>query len=292
MTAPLSFDYHRPRTLEAALALLGELGASARVLAGGTDLIDRLRRGSMEAAHLVSITCIDELREVRFDDAGGLEIGAAARIREVGRHAEVVQRYPALAHACSVMATTNIRNMGTVGGNIVNGSSCADTAGPLLVHGATVTIANRGGRRQVDLERFFRGPKEVDLAPGELVVSLRLPVPAPASGSAYDRISARSRVDMAAASVAGYVVLDASGTMNAARVAVGAVAPTPMLIAEAERRLVHAGRSTTSAPPQSGAGRSSRCWRDACLRERSPAREETHRERPQAPNHRRQPAAP
>jgi len=236
-----SFDYHRPDTLEAALALLAEFGAGARVLAGGTDLIDRLRRGAAATDHLVSITRIDGLREVRFDETGGLVIGAAARIRDVARHTDVVRRYPALARACSVMATTHIRNMGTVAGNVANGSSCADTAGPLLVHAATVTIARLDGRREVDLDRFFRGPKSVDLAPGELVLHLHVPTPPPRAGSAYERISARSRVDMAAASVAGFVALDESGAVAAARIALGAVAPTPMRVAAAERRL--AGRT-------------------------------------------------
>ncbi len=232
-----SFDYHRPETLEAALALLDEYGGGARVLAGGTDLIDRLRSGAVTTEHLVSITRIEALRDVRFDEADGLVVGAMARIRDVGRHPEVLNHYEALARACAVMATTHIRNMGTVAGNIANGSSCADTAGPLLVHAATVTVARRGTRRQVGLDQFFRGPKEVDLAPGELVVDLRLPVPAPRSGSAYERISARSRVDMAAASVAGLVELDAGGRVRSARIALGAVGPTPMRAAEAERRM-------------------------------------------------------
>jgi len=232
-----SFDYHRPETLEAALALLDELGAGARVLAGGTDLIDRLRRGAVTIDHLVSITRIDALRALGFDESRGLTIGAAARIRDVGRHPAVVRLYPALARACSVMATTHIRNMGTVAGNVANGSSCADTAGPLLVHAATVTIARHGARRQLDLDRFFRGPKAVDLGPGELVVDLRVPTPPVRSGSAYERISARSRVDMAAASVAAFVALDEDGTAVTARIALGAVGPTPMRATDAERRL-------------------------------------------------------
>jgi len=240
MPAAPSFDYHRPETLDAALALLAELGAGARVLAGGTDLVDKLRRSAVTTDHLVSITRIQGLRDVRFDEAGGLTIGAAARIRDVGRHPDVGRRYPALARACSVMATTHIRNMGTVAGNVANGSPCADTAGPLLVHGATLTIAHRGGRRQVDLDRFFLGPKQVDLGPGELIVELRVPVPPARSGSAYERISARSAVDMAAAGVAGFVELDAGGAVRTARLALGAVAPTPMRAAEAEGLL--AGR--------------------------------------------------
>lgn len=238
MSPTPGFDYRRPTTLDAALELLAEYGASARVLAGGTDLVDKLRQGTVQTEHLVSITRIDALRELHFDGAEGLHIGATARIHEVGRHPEVQHHYPALARACSVMATTLIRNMATVVGNVANGSPCADTAGPLLVYGATVAVARRGGRREVEVERFFRGPNQVDLAPGELVVSLRLPPPPRRSGSAYERISARSRVDMAAASVAGFLELAEDGRVATARLAMGAVGSTPLRASDAEQRLV------------------------------------------------------
>jgi len=235
------FSHHRPTGLEPALALLAEHGEAARVIAGGTDLLPKLRAGRLTPAHLVSIGRIPELQRLDFDDRTGLVIGAGVRIDDVARTAVVRERYPALAHACSVMATVQVRNMGTVAGNLANGSPCADTASPLLVYGAEVEIARRGGRRRVPLEAFHRGPAEVDVGPGELVVAIHVPPPPMGSGSAYQRLSARSRVDMAAAGVAGLVVLDEAGSRIAlARLALTAVAPTPLRVPDAEADLAGA----------------------------------------------------
>ncbi|MBW2258231.1 MAG: FAD binding domain-containing protein, partial [Deltaproteobacteria bacterium] len=141
------FAHHRPDRLEAALELLAEHGEAARVIAGGTDLVPKLRAGRFAPAHLVSIGRLSELGRITFDDLGGLVIGAGVRIADVERMDAVRDRYPALAQACAVMATVQVRNMGTVVGNLANGSPCADTASPLLVYGAEVEIARRGGRR-------------------------------------------------------------------------------------------------------------------------------------------------
>jgi carbon-monoxide dehydrogenase medium subunit len=238
------FAYHRPDRLDAALGLLAEHGDAARVIAGGTDLVPKLRAGRLSPAHLVSIGRIAELGQVTFAEPEGLVIGAGARIDEVARMDSVQDRYPALARACSVMATVQVRNMGTVAGNLANGSPCADTASPLLVYGAEVEIARVGGRRRLPLRDFYRDAGEVDLESGELVVAIHVPVPPEGSGSAYQRISARSRVDMAAAGVAGLLVLGEGGSrIDRARLALTAVAPTPLPVPTAESVLT--GQSPT-----------------------------------------------
>jgi len=238
------FTHHRPNTLGEALELLEEHKANARLIAGGTDLVNKLRTGAIRTEHLVSLSRVRDLDRVRYKEEGGLSIGATARVSDVGRHDAVRTRYPALAHACSAMATTQIRNMATVAGNLANGSPCADTAGPLLVYDAVLSISDRSGRRRVPLAEFFKGPGVVDLRPTEIVETIHAPPPGDA-GSAYLRISARSRVDMSAAGVAGLIALDSDGRVSRARLALGSVGPTPMRCPDAEQVL--AGQVPDSA---------------------------------------------
>lgn len=236
---PPSFRFHRPGTVEAAISLLAEHGDNALPIAGGTDLIAKLRAGSVAVEHLVSVNRISGLDRIEYDpDAQSFFIGARARISAVGDHPEVQRSLPGLAHACSVMATVQIRNMGTVVGNVTNGSPCADTAAPLLTHDASVVLRSVSGLRRVPLAEFFLGPSRVDRKPTELVERLEIPLPSALAGSAYLRLSARSRVDMAAVSVAARVQLDDGGKIAAARLAIGAVAPTTLRCRDAETELV------------------------------------------------------
>ncbi len=231
------FVYHRPTTLGQALELVAEHGARARVLAGGTDLVRKLRVGAVECDHLIGLRAIRDLHRIGATD-GKLFIGAGVRISEVARYPLVTARYPALARACTLMATTQIRNMGTVAGNLANGSPCADTAGPLLVYSAELVLASRGGSRHLPVTAMFRGPGVVDIAPDEIIETIQVPTPPERSGSAYLRLSARSRVDMAAVSVAGQVALEPDGRIAAAALALGAVGPTPLRCPAAEALLV------------------------------------------------------
>jgi aerobic carbon-monoxide dehydrogenase medium subunit len=232
------FTHHRPEDLGEILELLSRYGDGALVIAGGTDLVPRMRGGHVRPEHLVSVNGLSELDAISFDEGAGLQIGAGVRIAEVGRHVAVVERYPALAHACSVMATPQVRNMGTVAGNLANGSPCADTASPLLVCDADVLLLGPDGPREVALKDFYQGPRQVDVRSGEIVVAISAPAPLARSGSAYERLSARSRVDMAAVGVAGLVALDEEGRVETARLALTAVAPTPMRCLDAEAILV------------------------------------------------------
>ena len=232
------FAHHRPSTLAEALELVSQFQDSVRVIAGGTDLVPQLRAGVVEVEHLVSINGIDALDYISFSEDEGLVIGAGARISAVAANDVVKEHYPGLAHACSVMATTQIRNMGTVVGNIANGSPCADTAGPLLAYGARAHLQERGKSRDVDLASFFVAAKETAATPAEIVTAIHVPRPPERSGSSYMRISARSKVDMAAVTVAGMLELGSDSRVVAARLALGAVAPTPVRCLDAEQGLV------------------------------------------------------
>ncbi len=231
------FSVHQPKTLEETLDLLGRHRASVRLLAGGSDLLLKLRGGALNAEHLVSLNRVAGLNRINYQDEDGLVIGAAARLADVGAHPDVRRLYPALAHACSVMATTQIRNMGTVAGNLANAAPSADTAAPLMAYGASLVLVERGGRRQVKLTDFFKGPGLTELEPMEIIEAIRVPAPPHRVGSCYERLSARSQVDIAAVGVAGFLALDLGGRVIGARMALSAVAPTPVRCPEAEAML-------------------------------------------------------
>ncbi len=231
------FTCHQPQTLEAALDLLARHRESAKLLAGGTELIPRMRAGQYHPEHLISLNRIADLDALELT-GGSLVIGGGTKLAQVGAFAPVRSCFPALATACSRMATPQIRNMGTVAGNLVNGSPCADTAGPLLIYDARIAVVGPGGRRLVELADFFLDAGKVAIEPDEILASIEVPRPAGRTGSAYLRHSARSRVDIACASAAGLVRLADDGTIAAARIALGSVAPTPLRCREGESALV------------------------------------------------------
>ncbi|MCB2188694.1 MAG: xanthine dehydrogenase family protein subunit M [Deltaproteobacteria bacterium] len=237
MATPL-FEHYQPRSLEEALDLLGMYRSSVKLFAGGTDLVPKIRAGVVKARHIVSLNRVPGLAGISFMEDDGLVIGATTKISAVADHPAVQERYPALAHACSVMATPQIRNMGTVTGNLVNAAPSADTALPLLVYGANLVLVERGGRRRERLEEFFTGPGCCSLEPVEMVEAIRVPSPPERSGSCHMRLSARSQVDIAAVGVAGMLCLDMAGRIITARIALGSVAPTPLRAREAEDMLV------------------------------------------------------
>ncbi len=232
------FSVHQPTTLERALDMLVEHRVSVRVLAGGTDLVPKLKARGLDARHLVSLRHIPGLDNVSFTDPDGLVIGATARLSQVADTPAVQAQYPGLAHACSVMATTQIRNMGTVAGNLANAAPSADTACPLLVYDASVKVVGPNGRRQIKLADFFKGPGVTVLEPVEIIEAITVPVPPRPSGSAYERLSARSKVDIAAVAVAGFVGLGSDGCVNSCRLALASVAPTPLPCHDAEAMMM------------------------------------------------------
>ena len=232
------FEVHQPESMEQALDLLSLHRTSVKVLAGGTDLIPGLKAGNIKFSHLVSINRVAGLKSISFTHEDGLVIGAGARISEVGEHPEVQEFYPALAHACQVMATPQIRNMGTVVGNLANSSPSADTAAPLLAHRASLVLVERGGRRQVQLNEFFTGPRANVMEPIEMIEAIRVPAPPQRTGADYQRLSARSKVDIAAVGVAGCLTISLEHKIIGARLALNSVAPTPVRCPEAEEMLL------------------------------------------------------
>ncbi|MEW6265899.1 MAG: xanthine dehydrogenase family protein subunit M [Thermodesulfobacteriota bacterium] len=234
------FNYLAPKTIKEASALLAEHGDKARLMAGGTDLLIRLRHRAMTPEYVISLRGVPGLDHVFFDRSAGLNIGALAKLADVAGHPEIRKHYPALAESASATATVQIRNMGTLAGNICNAAPSADNATPLLVYEAEVTIVHPGGERVVPMDEFFRGPGLTALEKGEIVKEIIMPPPGPRTGSNYRKISARSRVDIAAVGVAALMQLDEEGVVSKVRIGLGAVAPVPLLAHRAARIL--AGR--------------------------------------------------
>jgi CO/xanthine dehydrogenase FAD-binding subunit len=235
MTLP-RFEYFAPERLDDALLILSQKGKGALVMAGGTDLVMKMNRGLLKPTAIISLTRIKGLNKIDFDPKKGLKIGATALIAEVASHPEIKKRYPAIAHAAGVMANVQIRNMGTVAGNLCNAAPSADNAPPLMAMGAEVTLTGMKGDRKIPVEEFFRGPGMTVLEPGEIMTSIFVPLPPTHSGASYERISARGKVDIAAVS-AGVMLIMHGETCKDVRIVLGAVAPVPMRARKAENIL-------------------------------------------------------
>ena len=236
MTLP-RFEYFAPERLDDALLMLSQKGKGAFVMAGGTDLVMKMNQGLVKPAAIISLSRIKGMNNIEFDPRKGIAIGATALIAEVASHPEIKKRYPAISYAASVMANVQIRNMGTVAGNLCNAAPSADNAPPLMAMGAEVTLTGMKGDRQIPVEDLFRGPGMTILEPGEIMTSIFVPLPPPHSGASYERISPRGKVDIAAVSVAVMLTMEGE-TCRQARIALGAVAPVPMRARKAENILI------------------------------------------------------
>ncbi len=227
------FEYFAPRTLEAALSVFMEQGEGARVMAGGTDVMVKMTHGLLKPKAIISLYEIEGMNEIRFDAKEGLTIGATARLAEVASHSDVLNHYPALSEAIMTMANCEVRNMGTVAGNLCNAAPSADTAPPLITMGAEVTLASIKGERRLSLNEFFKGPGLTAMEHGEVMTSIHIPPPPGKSGASYKRISARCGVDIAAVGV-GVTAFFNGESCKQARIVLGAVAPVPMRATKTE----------------------------------------------------------
>jgi carbon-monoxide dehydrogenase medium subunit len=233
------FDYYAPQTLDEAVALLHELRDGARPVAGGTDIVVQMKEGRTKFPYpqiIVSLDRIGELKGIEFSEKDGLRIGAATTMADIAASPVVRERYQALAEGAGVVGSWQTMNMGTVGGNVCNAAPSADTAPPLLVFEAQAVIVGSTGRRTMPLSDFFRGPGHTALQPGELLAELRLPAPPRGTSSAYQRHTPRKQMDIAVVGV-GVALTIAGGKISRARVALGAVAPTPFRATSAEAAL-------------------------------------------------------
>jgi CO/xanthine dehydrogenase FAD-binding subunit len=219
-----TFAYERPATLAEAVALLGAHGSDARLLAGGTDLIIRLRDGSAEPRVVIDLKRIAELSPAIREHGGMVTIGATTVMTDLAESGLVRRRFEALADAAAVVGSVQIRNRATLAGNICNASPAADTAPSLLVYGAVVVAVGPRGKRRIPISEFFVRSGVTTLEPNELVVAIELPVPDTRTGAAHLRRTRRRGHDLA--SVTLCCAVDESGVT---RLAYGSVGPRPVL---------------------------------------------------------------
>ncbi len=239
-----AFDYVAARDVDEVVELLSREGDQARVLAGGTDLLVQMREGRRSARLVVDIKPIPELNGLTYDPVEGLRIGAAVSCLRIRDAPDVAAVYPGLIDAVSLIGGIQIQGRATVGGNLSNASPAADTVPALIVHEAVCEIAGPHGRRLIPVEDFCTGPGQTVLRNGEFLVALHIPPPKPGFGAHYVRFTPRREMDIAVAGAGASVVLDGSGAVcRSARIALGAVAPTPLFVREAGEAL--AGRPTS-----------------------------------------------
>jgi carbon-monoxide dehydrogenase medium subunit len=231
------FDYEAPTTLQQAVEKLASLNGRARLLAGGTDLIDQMRLGRWTPQTVIDVKKIPELNVLAVDDRG-LRIGAAVPCARIASHPAIQAKYSALSDSCGIIGGVQIQTRATVGGNLCNSGPAADTVPALIALGGVCVLAGKSGRREVPVESFCTGPGKNVLQAGEMLVEIRFPAPAAGSGSHYRRLIPRNEMDIAVVGVGASVTLaDSGGTFGAARIALGAVAPTPLLAQEASDSL-------------------------------------------------------
>lgn len=227
------FDFFSPSTIEEAIELLQSKGPDARVMAGGTDLMIKMRHGGLKLKAVIALKGINGLNTIRFDESDGLTIGATALLADVATHPDVLKYYPTVAAAARGTANAQVRNMGTVIGNLCNASPAADNAPTLLTLGAEVYIRGPEGERKLPLEDFFKGPGATALKPAEIVTAVHAPVPTPNSATAYLSLSARGKLDCTAVGAAAKVTLNGSKCEDV-RIFIASCGPIPIRAAKAE----------------------------------------------------------
>src|SRR3954454_13518787 len=229
--------YEAPETLQAAVALLAGASGPARILAGGTDVIVQMETDLIEPQLLVDIKKIPEVRQIKAEN-GGFRIGAAASGMEIMQHAALCKAWPGVIDGVKLIGSIQVKGRASVGGNLCNGSPAADSVPALIAAGAVARIIGPDGTREVPVEEIPTGPGKTSLKKGEIIASFFLPARPAHSGDAYQRFTPRTEMDIAVVGVGVNLTLDASGTCTSARFALGAVAPTIMLVKEAGAALV------------------------------------------------------
>ncbi len=230
-------DYRLPGSVREAVELLTAHDGAAHILAGGTDLLVKLRAGFVVPGVVVDLKAIPQLRGIAADTRG-FRIGAATTCAEIGEHAALVKAWPGVVEALHLIGSTQIQGRATPGGNLCNASPAADSVPALIAAGAMCEVAGPGGEREVPVESIVTVPGRTSLARGEFVVAFRLPQPRARSGDAYLRLIPRTEMDIAVVGVGVALTLDERGVCTHARVGLGAVAPTPLLVADGAKALI------------------------------------------------------
>lgn len=230
------FDFVAPRSPEDAVNQLKERGPGGKLLAGGTDLLLQTKARLVKPEYVVDLSRLPELAHLERRPGEGLWIGATVRMRTIQQSPLFRRGFSIIADGASLVGSIQIRNLATVGGNLCNAAPSADIAPPLIAAGARAEILGPSGTRSLPLDEFFVGPRHTVLEPTELLLGVWVPEPAPRCGGHYLRHTPRKEMDIAVVGVGSAVTLD-DGVCSDVRIALGAVAPTPIRAVKAEAAL-------------------------------------------------------
>lgn len=232
------FVYHAPKTLPEVFEILDKYPDTSCVIGGGTDFIPKMKAKLVTPDHVIDLKAVSSLHYLTYNENDGLWIGPAVTLRETETNAIVIEKYPVLAEGIHSMANTQVRNSGTVAGNICNALPSADTAPALEVLNAEVKISSSFGDRIVPVTEFFTGVCRNALKPGEIVTGIHIPAPDSYASMHYKKNSIRMALDLAVVGVATYFVLDSNKVVQDARISLGAVAIVPRRAYAAEKLLI------------------------------------------------------
>jgi len=232
-----TLSYAAPSTVQEAVSILAGANGGAKVLSGGTDLLVQLRSGRSRPEMFVDVKRIPGLIGIR-EENGGFVIGAATPCALIGEHRALQQVWPGVVEAASLIGSTQVQGRATLAGNLCNASPAADSVPAMIAARATCVVAGPAGRREVPVETIATGPGRTSLARGELLIEFRLPKRPPRSADAYLRFIPRTEMDIAVVGAGVNLTLDASGTCTEARIVLGAVAPTAILVPDGAAALV------------------------------------------------------
>jgi carbon-monoxide dehydrogenase medium subunit len=229
--------YLAPRTLDEAVGAFAAAGSAARIMAGGTDLLVQMRAGMVRPGLIVDIKKIAEMTAIEETADGGFRVGAAVPGAVLAEHARFGKVWPGVLEAINLIGSIQVQGRASAGGNLCNGSPAGDSVPALVAAGAVVTLQGRDGRREMPVEKVPAGPGRTNLLPGEILVSFTLPPRAKGSSDAYLRMIPRTEMDIAVVGVGVSLTLT-DGLCTAARVGLGAVAPTVLLVENAAKALI------------------------------------------------------
>lgn len=229
------FEYHSPASIPEALELLSTFEKDAKLLAGGTDLLLAMKRRTATPSHLVNLKTIAGLNGIT-EDATGIAIGALTTMDVIERSAVIKEKYTPLWDAACAMASPQVRTLATIGGNLVSAVPSADTAPPLMVLSARAHITSLSGERTCPVEDLFAGPSASSLSPTDILTHIT--IPAPKGKGTYLKLMRRAALDLALVGVAAYISIDSKNVCTDVKIALGAVAPTPIRATEAEKILL------------------------------------------------------
>ncbi len=221
------FDFVEPASVAEATSLLAKHGPVAATVAGGTDLLRDIRQGKMQPELVISLARLESLRGVQGRGDGGLMVGPLTTMAELARSPIVQELAPALAEAAGHMGSPQVRNRATIGGNLCNARPCADTAPPVIVHGAQLELTCADSAREVPAADFITSPGQTLRKADEILTAIRIPAPGGAAGSAFETLTNRKAVEITITSSSAWLRLDGD-TIKEARICLGSVGPIPM----------------------------------------------------------------